>query len=288
MTIDPVTADPLPGHGALLPPPRPEACAGRRPATPAPAPTTTAPATAPAPTTTATGPHDAAFLPRLRFARREPERPITAPVPKLGGEPCWLADPVWPVSPATGEPLLFVGQFAVPGAELRLAYLFLEEGEITGGIDPEAGDALLLVQPGGRIPSFAVIGPPGTRGRTLRRRGPDGPDGAGTPVEFHLDLLPVPADVDRSMDDRAAFQRYLRGEGPEVPFPDGGHVYDHVGGLPSFPSGVAGVPAPWRFFFALQDAPDEGDPYFLDFGYGVGAAFLSPDGLEGRFCWDIP
>ncbi|MEU9044329.1 MULTISPECIES: hypothetical protein [unclassified Kitasatospora] len=252
---------------------------------PSPTPASSSPSPTPQPTGTATGPHDAAFLPRLQFVLREPEQPITAPVPKLGGEPCWLAEPAWPLSPTTGEPLLFIGQFAVPGEELRLAYLFLEEGEITGGIDPEAGDALLFVQPGGRIPPFAVIGPPDTRGRTLWRRDPDGDE---TPVEFHLDLRPLPEDLDRSMDERAVFQRYLRGEGPEVRFPDGGHVHDHVGGLPSFPSGQAEVPAPWRYFFALSDAPDEGDPYFLDFGYGDGFGFLSPDGLEGRFFWDIP
>ncbi len=90
------------------------------------------------------------------------------------------------------------------------------------------------------------------------------------------------------MDERAAFQRYLRGEGPEVRFPAGPHVHDHVGGLPSFPSGRALVPAPWRYLFALTDTPDEGDPYFLDFGYGDGFGFLSPDGLEGRFYWEVP
>ncbi|MER7769042.1 hypothetical protein [Kitasatospora sp. NPDC096140] len=255
--------------------------------------------TLPQPTGTATGPHDAAFLPRLQFALRRAERPITAPVPKLGGDPCWPAEPAWPLSPRTGEPLVFVGQFAVPGEDRRLAFLFLAaDGGLDGpmgGLDPESGDAVLLVQPGGRIPPFAVIGPPGTRGRTLWRLDPDG-DGGGdgdgngnrTPVEFHLDLVPLPGDLDRSMDERAAFQRHLRGEGPEVRFPDGGHAHDHVGGLPSFPSGRAGVPAPWRYFFALSDAPYPDDPYFLDFGHGDGFGFLSPDGLEGRFHWDIP
>ncbi|MFE3876160.1 hypothetical protein ACFXPX_17405 [Kitasatospora sp. NPDC059146] len=182
---------------------------------------------------------------------------------------------------------MFIGQFPVPGDELRLAYLFLEEDElIMGGQDPEHGDGVLLVQPGGRIPSFAVIGPPGTRGRTLWR---DDPDADRTvPVEFHLDLLPLSAELDRSMDQRAAFQRYLRHEGPEAPVPDGDHVRDHLGGLPSFPNGRARVPAPWQFLFALSDAPDDGDPYFLNFGYGVGSGFLSPDGLEGRFFWEAP
>ncbi|MFJ9776350.1 hypothetical protein ACIRVF_34810 [Kitasatospora sp. NPDC101157] len=233
------------------------------------------------PTGGATGPHDAAFLPRLELSARPADRPITGPVPKLGGEPCWLTEPTWPLSPDTGEPLVFIGQFPVPGAEGRLAYLFLaEEDGVMGGRDPEAGDGVLLIQPGGRTPPFAVIGPPGTRGRTLWRR-----DGT-TPVEFRLDLLPLSAEADRSMDQRAAFQRYLREEGPEVPFPDGEHVYDHLGGLPSFPSGRAGVPPPWRYLFALSDAPDDDDPYFLNFGYGVGFGFLSPDGLEGRFSWE--
>ncbi|MFD5466092.1 hypothetical protein ACFWIQ_25150 [Kitasatospora sp. NPDC127059] len=247
----------------------------------------TPPDPSPYPTGTATGPHDAAFLPRLELSARPAQRPITEPVPKLGGEPCWLAEPTWPLTPGTGDPLVFIGQFPVPGEELRLAYLFLAEVEqIMGGMDPEAGDGVLLVQPGGRIPSFAVIGPPGTRGRTLWRHEP-GSD-ATMPVEFHLDLLALSAELDHSMDERAAFQRYLRHEGPEVRFPDGGHVYDHLGGLPSFPNGQARVPAPWQYLFSLSDAPDDDDPYFLNFGYGVGTGFLSPDGLEGRFYWEIP
>ncbi|MFF4816335.1 hypothetical protein ACFY2K_17280 [Kitasatospora sp. NPDC001309] len=245
------------------------------------------PPSPPRPTGTAAGPYDAAFLPRLALSARPAERPITEPVAKLGGEPCWLAEPTWPLAPGTGEPLVFIGQFPVPGDELRLAYLFLEEDAlIMGGQDPEHGDGVLLVQPGGRIPSFAVIGPPGTRGRTLWRDDPD--TDRTVPVEFHLDLLPLSAELDRSMDQRAAFQRYLRHEGPEAPVPDGDHVRDHLGGLPSFPNGRARVPAPWQFLFALSDAPDDGDPYFLNFGYGVGSGFLSPDGLEGRFSWEAP
>ncbi|MBD0669331.1 hypothetical protein [Streptomyces sp. CBMA156] len=72
-----------------------------------------------------------------------------------------------------------------------------------------------------------------------------------------------------------------------LPLPDGGRMPDHLpdqlGGEPSYPSGQARVPAPWRFLFALSDTPDEDDPYFLNFGYGGGFGFLSPDGLEGRF-----
>nr|BFD95408.1 hypothetical protein KitaXyl93_67680 [Kitasatospora sp. Xyl93] len=68
-----------------------------------------------------------------------------------------------------------------------------------------------------------------------------------------------------------------------TPLPTGDHAHDHLGGDPSHSGGRARVPAPWRYLFALADAPDQGDPYFLDFGYGFG--LLSPDDLEGRFRW---
>ncbi|MFE5594787.1 hypothetical protein [Streptomyces sp. NPDC056549] len=96
---------------------------------------------------------------------------VTEPVAKLGGDPVWLEEPCWPLNPHTGEPLDFIGQIPVPvglGDELRMAYLFLSyEDYETGGMEPEDGEAVLLIQPGGRIPGFATIGPTGTKGRSL-------------------------------------------------------------------------------------------------------------------------
>lgn len=73
-----------------------------------------------------------------------------------------------------------------------------------------------------------------------------------------------------------------------TPLPTGDHTHDHPGGDPSHSGGRARVPAPWRYLFALADAPDQGDPHFLDFdfGYGNGFGLLSPDGLVGRFHWE--
>ncbi|MFJ1706313.1 hypothetical protein [Kitasatospora sp. NPDC088346] len=189
------------------------------------------------------------------------EQPISDPVAKFGGEPVWLAEPTWPLDPGSGEPLVFIGQFPVPGQELRLAYLFLDEEDIVmGGTDPERGDAVLLVQPDGRIPSFAVIGPPGTRGRTLWRWGPDD---AEIPVEWRIDLQPVPP--------------LLGAEEPR----------DHLGGAARYPNECARVGSPWQFLFRISDAGEgEDDPYFLNFGYGFGFAFVSPDRREGRFYWE--
>ncbi|WP_371501966.1 hypothetical protein OG871_33550 [Kitasatospora sp. NBC_00374] len=237
------------------------------------------------PTGQAEGPHDAAFLPRQQMILTAAEQPIAEPVAKFGGQPVWLSEPAWPVDPTSGEPLVFIGQFPIPGPELRLAYLFLhEEGVIMGGVHPEAGDAVLLVQPDGRIPHFAVIGPPGTRGRTLWRWGPDDTE---IPVEWRVDLQPVPPEIDRSIDEMAAYQRGMRGDGPDVELPGGEDLHDYLGGTACYPNDEARVDSPWRFLFKISDAGEgEDDPYFLNFGYGYGFAFVSPDHREGRFFWE--
>ncbi|MDH6133802.1 hypothetical protein P3T37_003200 [Kitasatospora sp. MAA4] len=237
------------------------------------------------PTGQADGPYGAAFLPRQQIVLRAPERPITDPVAKLGGEPVWLSEPTWPVDPRTKVPLVFIGQFPIPGDDFRLAYLFLHEEDICmGGMDPEVGDGVLLVQPGGRIPSFAVVGPPGTRGRTLWRWGPDESE---IPVEWHVDLQPVSPEVDCSIDEHAAWERSMRGDGPDVDLPGGEDLHDYFGGAACYPNCYARVESPWQFLFKISDGGEaEDDPYFLNFGYGYGFAFVSPDHREGRFFWE--
>ncbi|MFJ8475966.1 hypothetical protein [Kitasatospora sp. NPDC094011] len=237
------------------------------------------------PTGQAEGPYDAAFLPRQQMILSAAAQPIADPVAKFGGEPVWLAEPTWPVHPRSGEPLVFIGQFPVPGPELRLAYLFLHEDQIVmGGIDPEDGEAVLLVQPDGRIPLFAAIGPPGTRGRTLWRWGPGDTE---IPVEWRVDLQPVPHDVDRTIDEEAAYQRGMRGDGPDIDDCDGEELHDYYGGTATYPNHEARVDVPWHFLFKISDAGEgEDDPYFLNFGYGYGYAFVSPDHREGRFFWE--
>lgn len=107
---------------------------------------------------------------RCPCALRRGQSPIQCR--SIGGQPVWLSEPTWPLHPGTGEPLVFVGQFRVPGDEIRLAYLFLHEENWDMSSQPEDGTAVVLLQPGGRVPPVAVIGPPGTRGRTLWRWGP--------------------------------------------------------------------------------------------------------------------
>ncbi|MFD5316968.1 hypothetical protein [Streptomyces sp. NPDC127098] len=241
------------------------------------------------PTNHAESPYDAAFLPRLRMGFRAPAGPVGEPVSKFGGQPVWLDEPTWPVHPRTREPLVFIGQFRVPGEELRLAYLFLHEDDGLMESEPETGEAVVLTQPGGRVPPFAAIGPPGTRGRTLWRYGSDD---AEIPVEWLIDLRPVSAEVDAGMDGRAAWGRYMAKRGPAAELPDHPpYPPDFLGGAAIFPNFHAwGLEdGPWRFLCQFQDRgddPDSDDPFFLNFGYGSGFVFLSPDHREGRFIHD--
>ncbi|MEU9030349.1 hypothetical protein AB0D46_23045 [Streptomyces sp. NPDC048383] len=215
----------------------------------------------------AEGPYAAAYLPRFEMRLAPPGPPTGASVAKLGGEPVWRGEPSWPVVPRTGVPLDFIGQFPVPGEpdeEPRTAYLFLSYDDYeTGGIDADDGEAVLLVQPGGRIPDFAVIGPPGTTGRSLWAF--DGEE-EKVPVEFRIDFRPVADELEAELEADGVLS-----------------VRTYIGGRPSYPD-WSGYEAPWRFFFRL--AQEEGDPYFLNFADGGGYAYLSPDRLEGRFKWE--
>ncbi|MFJ9765121.1 hypothetical protein ACIRUY_15005 [Streptomyces erythrochromogenes] len=240
------------------------------------------------PTGRAAGPYDAAFLPRLRMSFRAAPEPVTEPVSKFGGQPVWLDAPAWPVHPSTGEPLVFIGQFRIPGDEVRLAYLFLsEEDMVMGGDTPEDGEAVVLVQPDGRIPDFASIGSPGTQGRTLWRWGPDHTE---VPVEWLTDLTPMPPELDEAANQAAACFRPRQDKGPRAEFPERAWPKDFLGGEAIYPNYQArGIDNSWLFLCQFEDRGEEEgeeDPFFLNFGYGSGFLFLSPDHLEGRFMWD--
>ncbi|MEU8773523.1 hypothetical protein [Streptomyces sp. NPDC048606] len=232
------------------------------------------------------GHHDAGFLPRLRMSFRATSEPVTEPVSKFGGQPVWLDEPAWPVDPHSGEPLVFIAQFRVPGDEVRLAYLFLHEDDmVMSGNESEDGGAVVLVQPNGRIPPFASIGSPGTRGRTLWRWGPDATE---VPVEWLTELTPLPPELDAVADQAAASSRYLRREGPYVDCPEEDWPRDFLGGEAVYPNHwISGIDSSWRFLCQFKDRGEAADdPFFLNFGYGSGYVFVSSDHLEGRFMWD--
>jgi hypothetical protein len=226
-------------------------------------------------------------MPRLRMSFRPAPAPIRQPVAKLGGQPVWLDDPFWPISQASGRPMTFVGQFPIPGPELRMTYLFVTQDDraVAETYAPDAGENALIVQPGGRIPRF-LVGCATGDGPSLCRRGTTWAE--MVPVELHVDLSALGGADGRALDEEIAWQEAERnGIFRDPPEHDRLPPRSYVGGKPLFWQVHVGVPGPWQFFFQIDGGEGWGDePYALNFGGGTGYAFLSPDEKEGRFYWD--
>ena len=184
--------------------------------------------------------------------------------------------------------MTFVGQIPLPGPAPRMSYLFITQDDegLASTYEPEAGENALLVQPGGRVPSF-VTGLPQRTGPTLWRRGATWTE--QIPVELHLDAQPFTAALlppyHREIADQDAARRgETVADDPADPF----MRRSYVGGRPLFwQPWTTSVDPGWRFFFQLDGAEGWGeDAYALNFGGGTGYAMLSEDEHEGRFFWD--
>ncbi|MEU9114295.1 hypothetical protein AB0D04_21540 [Streptomyces sp. NPDC048483] len=170
--------------------------------------------------------------------------PVHKPLTKIGGQPVWQEEPQWPLSRETGEPMQFLGQFALDDG--RLGYLFMSGGDdwVDGTWEPEGGENALVIQPGGRIPDFLTV--------RAQAEGPTaGPDHLPSSGEAAAERDPW---------------QFLGGPGIE----------------PHWLQGEEEPGEGWRLVVQLTD----GEPFFVNFGdAGVGYAFVSPDGKEGRFLW---
>jgi hypothetical protein len=195
---------------------------------------------------------------------------VGAAVTKMGGQPVWLERPQWPMSRETGKPMQFLGQFALDGD--RLAYLFMtddEDGFVEGTYAPTDGENALIVQPGGRIPDFLTV--------EQRSEGPTvGPDCVPEAEQG------VSGEGNGSGEEGGPGAEGGSGE------PDSGDdpPFQFLGGPGVEPHWLQGPEAPgedWRLLVQLDSAVL---PYYVNFGdAGVGYAFLSPEGDEGRFLW---
>ncbi|WP_229074375.1 hypothetical protein [Actinoplanes sp. DH11] len=122
-----------------------------------------------------------------RVVRYEPAgNAVREPVTKLGGEPTWLQEPQWPLSRSRNRPMPFIGQFRLDDGtgDVRVAYVFMSDlfifdmedeeaadddeervdGEeednayaIDGTSEPDGGENAVIIQPGGRVPSFVDV-----------------------------------------------------------------------------------------------------------------------------------
>jgi uncharacterized protein YwqG len=214
----------------------------------------------------------------------EADAPITDPVTKFGGQPVWLERPEWPLSRELGRQMQFVCQIALdpdvfgvpPG---RMAYLFItgesEDEWVDGTYDPEGGENAVIVQPGGKNDAETV---PESEGPSLYAfvdgRGWEG----AVPCEYSVDLEPGedPEYVDE--DERlewsdAEFDAYENSL-------DG----NKVAGTPGFiQADEFPKDGPWRLLLQLDSMTV---PFHVNFGdAGIGYAYISEDGRNGKFLW---
>jgi uncharacterized protein YwqG len=176
----------------------------------------------------------------------KPDAPILEPVTKLGGQPVWVDKPQWPLSTELETPMMFLGQFRLPGEEVRIAYLFMTGGEdyVDGTWESEGGENALIVQPG-RVPSFITV--------------TDDAEGPTMSEDLAVELMPTSsAELGKGWDNR-------------------------LGGSPTWLQDEEYPPGDWSFLFQLEGGDEF---YEVNFGdAGVGYGFLSADGKEGRFLW---
>ncbi|MGP4016316.1 hypothetical protein [Saccharopolyspora sp. 5N708] len=180
----------------------------------------------------------------------EATEPITEPITKFGGQPVWLAEPMWPLSASTGRPMRFIGQIRLPGAETRLGYLFMTEDDpdefVDGTYEPTGGENAFFAQPGEPADFYQVA--------SIRRGPTFGPD-------HHAEL--TPHDPDNPGD---ALRSRLWGE-PEW-------LQDE-----EWPT----EPGSWRFAVQL-DSADE--PFGINLGdAGTAYAFIDEETGQGRLHW---
>lgn len=216
----------------------------------------------------------------------ESRQPITQPVTKFGGQPVWLAEPQWPVSKSTGNPMRFIGQIAIDPARFspvaaRMAYLFItdEEQPVDGTWEPDGGENAVILQPG---PAMAGTKPL-TEGPTLYQmvkkflRKNLVPEPCEFSVKLELTEDPDFADeAGRKGWNEAKWDAYATAL-------DG----NKIGGSPIFIQNTE-FPGPgrWRLLLQLDSTKV---PFFVNFGDGgVGYLFLSENGQVAKFLWQCP
>ena len=199
--------------------------------------------------------------------------PITEPVTKFGGQPVWIAEPEWPLSEETGEPMRFICQVALypeifGEVKGKMAYVFMTDGEdyVDGTWEPEGGENAVIVQPNGAN----VATKPLVTGPSLyEMREQEGEELLQpVPCEFSVDLE-LGGDPERGLEDDSD-----------------GAAYEEIkiGGTPIFLQGEEYPEGDgWLLLLQLDSASV---PFYVNFGdAGLGYAFISEDGSKGRFLW---
>ena len=211
---------------------------------------------------------------------RRSNAPCRDLVTKFGGQPVWVQEPQWPISRSLGEQMTFICQIAlypeIFGQTVgRMAYIFMTdlEEKVVPAWDPDSGENAVIIQPG-RQPNIQTMAAP--IGPTLYEyfEVPGQDQMQARPCEYLVDTArrTDPQFEDEAhrqgMDDQS-FEKYSKAvEG------------NKVGGSPAFLQEDA-MPPGGKLLLQLDSAQV---PFYVNFGdCGLGFAFISPDGSQGRF-----
>jgi uncharacterized protein YwqG len=172
------------------------------------------------------------------------------PKTKFGGQPNWLENSQWPISPELEGPMMFIAQIALgdvfPEHEGKMAYIFMTEDDdeyIDGTWEPDGGENAVIIQPSGVYSSSTE----------KLNSGP-------SREEFGVEVVGTEIDEDE-----------LEGS--------------RLGGTPEFMQGEE-YPEPkeeWKFLAQLDSCTL---PFEVNFGdAGIAYVFVNQSATEGKFLW---
>jgi hypothetical protein len=222
-----------------------------------------------------------------RLILRRAPAPIEEPVTKLGGLPVWVDEPTWPVSAASGQQMLFIGQVVIeqplfPLKTPRIAYLFITEvTEINVAqlwtFDPKSGENAVVIQDASARRQPAIVDGPCLMETYLECR-----IRMTRPLELAVTVCiePIPAELS---DDEHYLLQMDRRRGMEYYNALG----QKVGGVPDWIQGDE-MPEGWRLLLQMSEHPwvdGEALQTNLNFGRGSCYVLISPDCSEGFLLW---
>ena len=210
------------------------------------------------------------------------DRPIKQPMTKFGGQPNWLETPEWPISKELGEPMRFIGQILLtdnlfPNLGGKMAYLFMTDDE-TGSLETWnawAGENAVIIQPGGDNTKQTR---PIATGPTVQTK--------KASIEYVVELVDSeepPKEIEDEYEMMGdLYERINAIEDFELEYL---WEVNKIGGIPAFiQEDELSLYEPeheWLLILQLS----EYQPFYLNFGDGIGYAFINKSGTLGRFFW---
>lgn len=228
-----------------------------------------------------------------RLVLQRAAAPIEEPVTKFGGLPVWVEKPAWPVSAATGEQMLFIGQVVVdqplfPVKTPRIAYLFITEVDETNvgqlaTADPNGGENAVVIQDLYPSRQAAIIDGP-----RLMETYWEGTVRMKRPLELSATVCiePVPAGLsdEAELSDEERYR--LRMDRPyAIEYYNA--LGQRVGGVANWIQGDE-MPEGWRLLLQMHDYPwVDGESLQTSWNFGTGSCYvlISPDCSAGILLW---